>query len=73
MPKPKEETPETEDAIIERMNRALKHALTTPHETNKEMVERRRQAPSLAKQREADIERRKRMVPAEQKAKPRKR
>ncbi len=42
MTKPKQEEPETEDATMERMNEALKRALNTPRETQKEMIERRR-------------------------------
>ncbi len=44
MAKPKQEKPESEDAIMERMNEALKKMMTTPHETQREMVQRRRQS-----------------------------
>lgn len=60
MAKPKEEKPESEDVIMERMNDALKRAMNTPHQTQKEMIERRRKG---------DIERRRETVPAEQRIK----
>jgi hypothetical protein len=40
--KKQEDKPESEEAIMERTKEALKRALNTPHETHKEMVERRR-------------------------------
>lgn len=40
--KPQQEKPDDENAIMERMNKALKKMMETPHETQKEMVERRR-------------------------------
>ena len=42
--KPKQEKPESEDAIMERMSKALNKMMDTPHETQKEMIERRREA-----------------------------
>ncbi len=42
MVKPKEEKNEPEDVIMERMNEALKKMMSTPPETQKEMIERRR-------------------------------
>jgi len=44
MPKSKKqaEAPESEDAIMERTKEALRRALNTPPETQKEMVEQRR-------------------------------
>ena len=42
MPKPKQEKPETDDVIMKRMNKALKKMMNTPHETQKEMITRRR-------------------------------
>jgi hypothetical protein len=42
MTKPKQEKPESEDVIMERMNDALEKMMSTPHETRKEMIERRR-------------------------------
>jgi hypothetical protein len=39
--KQKDET-DSEEAIMERTKEALRRALNTPHETHKEMVERRR-------------------------------
>lgn len=42
MSKPKQEQPQSEDVIIERMNDALKKMMSTPHETQKELIERRR-------------------------------
>lgn len=38
----KEDAKQDEDATMERMNKALKKMMETPHETQKEMVERRR-------------------------------
>ena len=38
----KQQETESEDAIMERMNKALKRTMDTPPETHKEMVERRR-------------------------------
>jgi len=38
----REEKTESEASIMERMNEALKRAMSTPHETQKEMIERRR-------------------------------
>ena len=40
--KKQEDKPESEDIIIERMNKALKKMMDTPPETHKEMIERRR-------------------------------
>jgi hypothetical protein len=40
--KKQEDKPESEEAIMERTKEALRRALNTPHETHKEMVERRR-------------------------------
>ena len=37
-----QEKPDTEDTTLERMNEALKKMMDTPHETQKEMIERRR-------------------------------
>jgi hypothetical protein len=37
-----EASPESEEVIMERTKVALRRALSTPHETHKEMVERRR-------------------------------
>jgi hypothetical protein len=37
-----EASPESEEVIMERTKEALRRALSTPHETHKEMVERRR-------------------------------
>ena len=37
-----QEKPEPEDAIMKRMNKALKKMMSTPHETQKEMIARRR-------------------------------
>lgn len=37
-----QDKPETEQVIMERMNEALKRMMKTPHETQKEMIERRR-------------------------------
>jgi macrodomain Ter protein organizer (MatP/YcbG family) len=36
------EKPDSEAVIMERMNEALKRAMNTPRETQKEMIERRR-------------------------------
>jgi hypothetical protein len=44
---------------MERMNEALKRAMSTPHETQKEMIARRRD----------DIERRREIAPAEKRIK----
>lgn len=41
-PKRDKEQDQDEDAIMERMNKALKRMMDTPPETHKEMVERRR-------------------------------
>jgi hypothetical protein len=38
-----DDQPEDEAVVIEKMNEALKRMMNTPHETHKEMVERRRQ------------------------------
>jgi hypothetical protein len=38
----KQEKLDGENAIIERMNKALEEMMHTPHETQQEMVERRR-------------------------------
>jgi hypothetical protein len=38
----KQDEPEDEAVIMERMNEALKRMMSTPHETHKEMVKRRR-------------------------------
>ena len=43
-PKKQDKEPESEDAIMERMNEALKKMMSTPHETQREMIERRRQS-----------------------------
>ena len=51
MAKPKQEKPETEDAIMKRMNKALKKMMSTPHETQKEMIERRRRGEIKPKKR----------------------
>jgi hypothetical protein len=40
----KEEKPDSDEVIAKRMENALKHALHTPHDTNKELVERRRRS-----------------------------
>ena len=37
-----QEKPDTEDAALARMNEALKKMMSTPHETQKDMIERRR-------------------------------
>lgn len=42
MTKPKKDVPKSDDAVMERMNKALKKMMETPHETQKEMIERRR-------------------------------
>jgi len=62
----KPEEKESEDAIMERMDKALKKMMSTPHETQKEMIARRRQGspPAVAKQRKVDIDRRKQLVDA---------
>jgi hypothetical protein len=39
---------ESEASILERMNEALKRMMSTPHETQKEMVERRRKGQAKA-------------------------
>lgn len=36
-----QEKPDTEDATLARMNEALKKMMSTPHETQKDMIERR--------------------------------
>jgi hypothetical protein len=36
-----QEKPDTEDATLERMNEALKKMMSTPRETQKDMIERR--------------------------------
>lgn len=41
-PKKPPQSQDSEDAIMERMNKALKKMMETPHETQKEMIERRR-------------------------------
>ena len=41
-PNKQDNSAEDEDAIMERMNEALKKMMSTPHETQKEMIERRR-------------------------------
>jgi hypothetical protein len=41
MAKSKPETPEDEDAIMERMNEALKKMMSMPHETQEDMIKRR--------------------------------
>jgi len=49
-----EEPKEDEAAIMERMNEALKKMMSTPHETHKEMVERRRGVRKAPKSRHKD-------------------
>jgi hypothetical protein len=49
MVKPKQEKPESEDVIMKRMNKALKKMMSTPHETQKEMIERRRRGDASPK------------------------
>jgi hypothetical protein len=44
----KEEKPEDEAVIMERMERALKRALNTPHETHQQMVKRQREQGVIA-------------------------
>jgi hypothetical protein len=47
----KQEDPEDEAVIMERMKQGLKQLLSTPHETHKEMFERMRGRPSNVKRR----------------------
>lgn len=50
MTKPhKRKDEQDEDAIMERMNKALKGMMDTPPETHKEMVERRRRGEAAPK------------------------
>lgn len=48
----KQEEPEEEAVIMERMKQGLKRLLDTPPETHKEMVERRRGKRAVSKRRE---------------------
>lgn len=41
-PRKPQDKPETEEEINARMEQALKRAMSTPHQTDKELVERRR-------------------------------
>jgi hypothetical protein len=50
---PKTKTDNDEAASMEQLDAALKKMLTTPHETNKEMVERRRRQGMRSNQRPA--------------------
>ena len=47
----KQEKQDKEEASMEQLDAALKKMLTTPHETNKEMVERRRRQGMRSNQR----------------------